>query len=200
MDERSDAYFALGQADRDHLHQLIAHGQALAEDEQLRAVLGIDSEPFEIVQARCASPERSLLDELPSGAASFLGVLKLAALVRHTRFLLRSQPLEEVLSRVAQMSSRGTRDRPDRAIVEARRFSDARRFVPAQRNCLVDSLSLLRWLAPVPSETVLVFGVKLNPFAAHCWIQSEDQLLNDHVEKVAAFAPVRVMRCLGDTH
>jgi hypothetical protein len=35
-----------------------------------------------------------------------------------------------------------------------------------------------------------VIGVKLNPFAAHCWLQVGDVVLNDLPERVAAFTPI----------
>jgi hypothetical protein len=45
----------------------------------------------------------------------------------------------------------------------------------------------------------LVFGAKLNPFAAHCWVQLEDVVLNDRTDNVAVFTPVGVIRCSADT-
>ena len=37
-----------------------------------------------------------------------------------------------------------------------------------------------------------VFAVKGAPFAAHCWIQLGDIVLNDSVENVRAYTPIMV--------
>jgi hypothetical protein len=72
-------------------------------------------------------------------------------------------------------------------------------MVPAGTNCLLDSLALLRWLGPARDGACLVFGVKLDPFAAHCWLQTDAMLLNDRTEHVRRFEPVRVIRCSAPT-
>ena len=38
----------------------------------------------------------------------------------------------------------------------------------------------------------VVLAVKLGPFAAHCWTQIGDQVLNDTPEEVARFTPILV--------
>jgi hypothetical protein len=35
-----------------------------------------------------------------------------------------------------------------------------------------------------------VFGVMATPFAAHCWIQDDQAILNDHYDRVSRFAPI----------
>lgn len=39
-------------------------------------------------------------------------------------------------------------------------------------------------------DAELYFGVRLDPFAAHCWVQSDDLLLTDPAASVAEFSPV----------
>ena len=36
----------------------------------------------------------------------------------------------------------------------------------------------------------LYFGVRLDPFAAHCWLQHDDLLLTDPMNFVADYTPV----------
>jgi hypothetical protein len=79
------------------------------------------------------------------------------------------------------------------------RFISARRLVPVKPNCLLDSVALLRWLGDAAASASLVFGVKLAPFAAHCWVQSDTALLDDVSDNVARFVPVRVIRCSAPT-
>jgi hypothetical protein len=40
----------------------------------------------------------------------------------------------------------------------------------------------------------LVFAAKLDPFAAHCWLQSGEVLLNDRLDRIESFTPVCVVR------
>jgi len=38
-----------------------------------------------------------------------------------------------------------------------------------------------------------VFGVKLNPFSAHCWVQAGDIVLNDAIDHVTIHTPILVV-------
>lgn len=72
----------------------------------------------------------------------------------------------------------------------ARSYADARRVVPARRSCVPDSLALLRCLWRRGQDAELYFGVRLAPFAAHCWVQAEGQVLSDPLDSIAEFTPV----------
>jgi hypothetical protein len=39
----------------------------------------------------------------------------------------------------------------------------------------------------------LVFGVKIDPFAAHCWVQTGARVDNDSIECVRLFTPIHVL-------
>jgi hypothetical protein len=73
------------------------------------------------------------------------------------------------------------------------RFQMARALVPIAPSCLQDSLALGTWLARRGACPDIVFGVKLDPFAAHCWVQTEAAILNDAPDTVSPFAPVLVI-------
>jgi hypothetical protein len=53
-----------------------------------------------------------------------------------------------------------------------------------------DSLALIAclWRRGLPAD--LYFGVRIAPFAAHCWVQSGDCLLSDPFDIVREFTPV----------
>ena len=74
----------------------------------------------------------------------------------------------------------------------AKRFLAVRRLVPVRPNCLLDSLALVRFLRARSASADLVFGVKLEPFGAHCWVQSDDTILNDSIDTASDFTPVLV--------
>jgi hypothetical protein len=69
-------------------------------------------------------------------------------------------------------------------------FRAARRYVPAAPNCLYDSLALCRFLRRRGIGATLVIGVKLHPFAAHCWLQDGEEVLNDSLGAARDFEPI----------
>lgn len=203
MDERSDSYFMLEGPDEEHFLSSVAGGRPLLADKRLHDAFAIDGAPAEIVHAECPDPERSVVEEASRGQGpAFAEIIRIARLVHNTRALLAKRPIERIL---ADVVTGGRCDEEDggsleRVIGDASRFMTARRLVPIKANCLLDSLALLRWLGPAKRFTLLVFGAKLSPFAAHCWLQADDLLLNDRLETVARFRPVRVVRCSRATH
>ena len=72
-------------------------------------------------------------------------------------------------------------------------YDRVRRYVPLARNCLLDSLAQYRWLARNGIRCRLVFGVTGAPFAAHCWLQADEAILNDTYEHVSRFTPIMVI-------
>jgi hypothetical protein len=38
-----------------------------------------------------------------------------------------------------------------------------------------------------------VFGVRTWPFHAHCWLQVEDVVLDDHHERIGAYTPLMAL-------
>lgn len=202
LDERSDSYFMLHDEDEAHFLSSFAEGIPLAADQRPQDALVIDGKPAEILHAKCPEPRRSALEETNGHGAAFAEIVRIARLVHSTRAWLARRPIEKVLADI--VTSQGTRDARggsvEQLIGDARRFMSARRLVPIRANCLLDSLAFLRWLGPAGRRALLVFGAKLDPFAAHCWVQADDVLLNDALETVARFRAVRVVQCSRATH
>ena len=40
---------------------------------------------------------------------------------------------------------------------------------------------------------MLVFAVMTRPFAAHCWVQLDETVLNDRLDHVRKFTPILVV-------
>lgn len=72
-------------------------------------------------------------------------------------------------------------------------YHRARRLVPLAKNCLLDSLALDLWLGGADPGRQIVFGVTLEPFLAHCWLQSPTMILNDNYDHVRRYAPILVI-------
>lgn len=69
-------------------------------------------------------------------------------------------------------------------------FAAIRPQFPQNYLCLFDSFALFLFLARHGVSTTWVFGVRENPFDAHCWVQTETMILNDFADRVAAYTPI----------
>lgn len=63
-------------------------------------------------------------------------------------------------------------------------------WVPFQGECLFRAFMLLRFLRLGGHDATWVFGVRTWPFQAHCWLQSEDTVLDDLLDRVLPFTPI----------
>lgn len=69
-------------------------------------------------------------------------------------------------------------------------YGEARRWVPVSPRCLVDALALYRLSLRRGLAPTLIFGVRSNPFAAHCWLQSYSAVLTGTAEEAHNYRPV----------
>lgn len=63
----------------------------------------------------------------------------------------------------------------------------------SKNHCLFESLSLIEFLSYYGIFPECVFGIKLKPFAAHCWIQDKNFIYNDSLDYVARLTPIMVV-------
>lgn len=108
---------------------------------------------------------------------------------------LRLFGLKKTLGRWRRLRSRYQRQRrqlcdPDSAAGVAQAYARVRILVPAKRLCVPDSLALARslWRRGITAD--VYFGVRLNPFLAHAWVQRGDLLLSDKLNTVGEYTPV----------
>ena len=66
-------------------------------------------------------------------------------------------------------------------------------FYTAREACLLDSLTLMHFLARYGVFPTWVFGVKTDPFYAHCWVQQGDFVFNDSPDFIKGFSPILVV-------
>ena len=112
------------------------------------------------------------------------------------RFRLRGQRFGQILEHLrARKNDREPAETPGPCEVEAwvSSYNAARRLVPLKPVCLQDSLGLLDYLAARRAFPDLVFGVKLAPFAAHCWVQANGVVLNETIDTASAYTPILVV-------
>ncbi len=75
----------------------------------------------------------------------------------------------------------------------ATRFAAARWINPTPPRCLVDALALDHLLLSSGLSASLVFGVRLSPFAAHCWLQTPETVLTGTAAEARNFTPILVI-------
>lgn len=107
---------------------------------------------------------------------------------------LRMRPLHRVVlserrKNAARASSRGMFDSA-RVARLCSVYSRLRVIATGPRQCLFDSLALKLFLAKYGVYPDWIFGVRLNPFAAHCWLQHGNTLVNDSLDSVRQFTPI----------
>lgn len=69
-------------------------------------------------------------------------------------------------------------------------YNRLRPMLPWDHVCLLDSLCLLEFLARYRVFPALVFAVRLDPWAAHCWVQHDASILNEDVDEARAYLPI----------
>jgi hypothetical protein len=67
-----------------------------------------------------------------------------------------------------------------------------RPFLPKRPICLLESLTLIDFLERFDVTPELVFGVRTDPFEAHCWVQCNGVVLNESIDRVRQFTPIMI--------
>jgi hypothetical protein len=127
-------------------------------------------------------------------------LLEVLAIVLYTRLQLKLSTLKNVLGGLTADSCIQTAQATIRLAPAEHRLLDvaavyrrARLYIPVEMRCLLDSVAMARFFRRRQLETHVVFGVALDPFSAHCWVQADDLVLNDTVGNVDAHTPIRVV-------
>jgi hypothetical protein len=193
LDLRRDRYCTLGGAAALSFEKLRCIPGGFASEELAEPLLATGmfakaSEATDHSPPRLPAPEPTFSNEQVQPRIADLAEI-LLLLVR-TRRALRSQPFEQLIAKRFGRASGRVSGRPDVALALARRFNSARTLIPIAPMCLEDSLALHDWLARRSVFPMLAVGVKLDPFAAHCWLQLDRIVLNDSPDRVAAFTPI----------
>jgi hypothetical protein len=190
LDEQAAGVFSLilepsaGHPPDEDVDALVRHGLG----ERVAGEVRVEAAPASV-------PHRSVLQSgQPAAGISARGVVEVGAALFLARRAVRTGRLKSVIDRLGARNARGRRSGdPDRARELARTFLANRPVVPLAHNCLIDSLALMRFLARRNAHARLVFAVKLHPFAAHAWVQTDEELLNEHSDAAAEFTPILVV-------
>lgn len=130
---------------------------------------------------------------LPSTQASVRHVWNFLVAYTTATIRLRCTRLENTVGRVqARKQQRGsTKQMNPSAVRELTAiFQKVRLLFPRDHVCLYDSLALIEFLAKYGIYPDWVFGIKLEPWAAHCWVQQGKFLFNESADEAVTYSPV----------
>ena len=156
--------------------------------------LGKEAAPIVTDEAKIALVEPQLYERPVATGGQFWNLLRAYAVAKWS---LKRRPIKEVVEaarlRKKRASTGSTLDiKRVRALVAA--FLYLRPLLYTAHNaCLLDSLTLTRFLALYGVFPDWVFGVKTEPFYAHCWVQQGGYVFNDSPDYVGEFAPLLVL-------
>ena len=109
---------------------------------------------------------------------------------------LRWNKLERTIARVQRRKAGRASSMSvdlDRARELVAIFERLRSWFPRGYLCLYDSLALIEFLARYGMFPSWMFGVRLEPWSAHCWVQEAGFAFNENVEEAAGYTPVMVI-------
>lgn len=110
------------------------------------------------------------------------------------KLLVRLCPLRVLLARLPSGTGHdvGAADYPDMDRIAAA-FRKAGLLMASDGNCLPLTLAFVWLCRCFGHNPALVIGVRVNPFAAHCWSQLGTSVLNDSCERVRPFQPILIL-------
>jgi hypothetical protein len=106
---------------------------------------------------------------------------------------LETAPLQGIIQRFQrrkQMQRRSGAGASCEAARLAAAFEALRPIYPRPYVCLFDSFALAEFLSRCGVFPDWIFGIRAEPFEAHCWVQVGNIVLNDTVEQVQRFTPI----------
>jgi hypothetical protein len=199
LDTQRDRYFCLSPGPEAAFVRLVAGSDLSAADlsavERLRAGGLLHDTELVAAPQPCRPPPEpmgSLLDEFGKARPRQVAAA-LTALV-WSRIALKLVGLGQVLRDLERCKAIGTMPWPMiDLLATATAFQQATLLASPLDQCLIRSLAIARRLAACGIRPDLVIGVKLQPFAAHCWVQHETMLVNDRIDVVRDFTPILVV-------
>lgn len=200
LDLRRSSYFAL----KDHLRHafllLLSGETASAQEIDTLVSRGIvkrgSAEQWALAPPSIRIPTTSALEEGHTERKVGLGSFAAMASSQFGAELsLRCRSLGEIVRRLELRKRKAGRSTVDADLTAdwAREFQSARRWLPIRPRCLPDSLALMGFLARRQSFPTLVLGVRMSPFGAHSWVQTDRRILSDAADNAATYTPILVV-------
>lgn len=199
LDIRADRYFGLGASAEIAFRRAMA-GLPVDKDDPPTARLierGILVVRAPFAPRACPAPaaaSESLLD-LHRPRVAIHSLLGACGALAAARVTLRWTGLVSTLDHVRARRERqpAVTGASDRLPEVAAAFDQSARLMRSHDQCLARSIAIMHRLASFGAAAELVIGVRLRPFAAHCWVQQGALLISDRVDQVRSYTPILVL-------
>lgn len=176
--------------------QLSARAAALANTLSDAGILEMGNGSADALTPAPSSHPIASLDSLPHRRGSQHNILSTYYFARAAFAAASTQklPISEQIQKIQywrRKASSGVGTYDDHVGDLTRRFNELYRlFFTTKDACLFHSLMLIRFLCLQGTSPTLVFGIRLPPFIAHCWVQHDGCVLTDDCENVLNFQPI----------
>jgi Transglutaminase-like superfamily len=215
LDLKNDDYLCISKEHFDNLSPWLADPNTAVADKQRdadpmpaeitamvrdlldRGILTADRRQAKAAAQTSFSPPTNALfgiDEKTTGEFSLPQMVQFFWACAKADYSLRRQPIERIV-RSVEATRPGSHDGQvkqnigkTKSLIGA--FNALRLSFPRKYLCLFDSLALLNFLAAYGVKPSWVFGVCAEPFAAHCWLQEGETVLNDSMANVCSYTPI----------
>lgn len=153
-------------------------------------IIDVRSEPVSNA-SRSSTANSSMLDD-PRMRPSLGKIARAVRFQLSTDLALRTRPLHQVVASITQRKAHlSSSPLPITEIApDISGFRASEMLFTSDRKCLRRSLALAALLSNRRFLVDVVFGVRLRPFEAHCWVQRGPVLVNDRVEDVRLYTPI----------
>lgn len=195
LDVQDSRYFALGSACN------AAFGDWLTDRNQPQSAMNLLIAGG--VLDLCQSPEFSPMPPsviIPQ--ATYYGginpgifeTLRATAYLTAAKAAIRNRPISHIIARATSMqrSPELALCTDDVGAVVGSSIYQAGRVISVRDACLAKSLAAMRMLGRSGIKAQMVIGVRLHPFMAHSWVQTDNALITDRFDNVEGFTPILV--------
>ncbi|USQ95293.1 lasso peptide biosynthesis B2 protein [Caulobacter sp. RL271] len=159
---------------------LTDQGQALAAPERA-------AQPRTTLWPALAVPERA-------ERTRWTGVPSALWALTEAQAALSSLPFHKIIRWLEREKTRAARREGDltaQQLIDV--FALARPWFPVKPICRLDAVALCLLFWRQGRSAQLVFGVRLEPFYAHCWAQEDEIALNESDDSLRQYAPILVI-------
>lgn len=202
LDLARDRYLALSR-DAGQALRRITDGVAAAEGDDghvgrlVDRDLLVETSGDDVPHACRSLPEatRSLIDADAAGAVTRRWSALADVMTARTSLAIfgLARTLERVRRRKRAVPTSTTVDDEGLGTQLARSFRDADATLGSLDLCVPRSVAMALRAARLGYRCDLVIGVKLRPFAAHCWVQRDHLLVNEQTDVARQFIPILVI-------
>lgn len=199
LDRDRDRYFVLPEREDRAFRRWASGGEAAGEACQLDRLASagvITCDAGEISRAAPAAivqPTRDLAAE--SKGAGLLDIVRAVIAQKRAEVQVRRRRLADILASVEAGAgqARAAPGQEARASRIAAGFAAAASLVGKAELCLPRALAAYATCRRHGVAASIVFGVRIEPFAAHCWVQHAGAVIVGDLEETRLFTPILVL-------